>query len=83
MKGSGYESTRFCWASTEYVSADFFHPDVASVPRPDARSYLDTWPPDYHQNLTDRAPVREGASLLISPGLLTTPMVSLILQWYL
>jgi hypothetical protein len=28
MKGSEYAAARLCYASTEYVSAGFFHPDL-------------------------------------------------------
>src|SRR5919108_4252214 len=77
MKGSGYEGPRLCSASIEYASADVLHPNVSPVPRPDARSYLDDWPPDHHQHLADRAPVRERPYLLLSPGVFTTPLVSL------
>src|SRR5687768_5452955 len=65
MKGSGYESPRFCGASTDYIAAALLHPHVSSIPRPDVWSYLDDWQPDHYQHFTDRAPLREGAYLLL------------------
>jgi superfamily II DNA or RNA helicase len=56
MQGTGYEGPRLCCSSTEDVAADFCQPNVSSVPRPDARSHLDDWPPDHHHHLMDCAP---------------------------
>ena len=63
IKGAGYEGLRLGGARIEYASADVLPPNVLPVPRPDARSDLDDWPPDHHQPLGGRAPVREGPYL--------------------
>src|SRR5918992_2265558 len=75
MKGPGHEGPRFCCASTEHISAGFFHPNVSQVPRATARGYADDRSPDHYQSPTDSAPSRKGPRLLVSSGVVAATLV--------
>jgi hypothetical protein len=77
MKGPGYEDPICCGASTEAISASFFHPNISEVPRAVARGRVDDRSPAHHEYCTYRAASRKRSCLLVASGVVAATLVLL------